>query len=311
MNPAVLVSSPLGALAGLLLSTGTLLVLWRLHALKPRLSSRVAPYLSAPRGESTLLTSPTPFPQLESLLRPILGDLSRFFGKLGSSTQSVTQRLARSGSTRSVESFRVEQVIWATIALGVSFFLSIVLATTRNSHPIVLIIFIIGATLTGVLARDYLLTRQLQQRESALAAEFPTVAELLALAVSAGETPLAALERVTISTSGTLSEELSTALADVRSGISLPEALSTMAARTGVPTISRFTDGVATAIERGTPLAQVLRSQAEDARDASHQQLLEIGGKKEIYMMIPVVFLLLPVTVLFALFPGLNMLSMS
>jgi tight adherence protein C len=32
--------------------------------------------------------------------------------------------------------------------------------------------------------------------------------------------------------------------------------------------------------------------------------LLEAGGRKEIAMMVPVVFLVLPVTVLFALFPG-------
>ena len=38
---------------------------------------------------------------------------------------------------------------------------------------------------------------------------------------------------------------------------------------------------------------------------------METGGKKEIAMMVPVVFLLLPVTVLFALFPGIHMLSMS
>ena len=35
------------------------------------------------------------------------------------------------------------------------------------------------------------------------------------------------------------------------------------------------------------------------------RQLLEAGGKKEIAMMVPVVFIILPITILFALFPGL------
>lgn len=311
MTSPLILSSPGGALAGLLFSSGLLLVVWRLRVLRPRLDSRVAPYLREPPGGSPLLASHTPFPQLEALLRPVLGDLGRFFERLGSSTQSVGRRLVRAGSTRTVEAFRIEQVIWAAAGLGLGLFLAIILAATRHSHPIALIMFVLGTTVTGVLARDYMLTRQVKQREDALSAEFPTVAELLALAVSAGETPLAALERVSGSTSGTLSEELATTLADVRSGIPLPEALSAMATRTGVSTIARFTDGVATAIERGTPLAQVLRSQAEDARDISHQELLELGGKKEIHMMVPVVFLILPITVLFALFPGLRMLSMS
>ena len=52
-------------------------------------------------------------------------------------------------------------------------------------------------------------------------------------------------------------------------------------------------------------LAEVLRAQAADVREAGKRRLLEAGGRKEIAMMVPVVFLVLPVTVLFALFPGL------
>jgi tight adherence protein C len=65
------------------------------------------------------------------------------------------------------------------------------------------------------------------------------------------------------------------------------------------------------AIERGSPLADVLRAQATDAREAGKRALLELGGKKEIAMMVPVVFLILPVTVLFALFPGFFALNLS
>ena len=48
----------------------------------------------------------------------------------------------------------------------------------------------------GVLARDQHLTSQVKTRERRMLAEFPTVAELLALAVAAGESPVAALDRV-------------------------------------------------------------------------------------------------------------------
>ena len=61
---------------------------------------------------------------------------------------------------------------------------------------------------------------------------------------------------------------------------------------------------MAVAVERGTPLADVLRAQAVDVREAGAAQLLEAGGRKEIAMIVPVVFLVLPVTVVFALFPG-------
>ena len=70
--------------------------------------------------------------------------------------------------------------------------------------------------------------------------------------------------------------------------------------------LRRFADGVATAVDLGTPLAEVLRSQAQDVRDAGQRALMEEGGKREIAMMVPVVFLILPVTVIFAVFPGLT-----
>ena len=60
------------------------------------------------------------------------------------------------------------------------------------------------------------------------------------------------------------------------------------------------------AVERGTPLAEVLRAQAQDVREEGRRLIMEAGGKKEIVMMVPVVFGVLPVTILFAMFPGLG-----
>jgi tight adherence protein C len=57
-------------------------------------------------------------------------------------------------------------------------------------------------------------------------------------------------------------------------------------------------------VERGTPLAEVLRAQAADVREQRKRQLIETGGRKEVLMLVPVVFLILPVVVLFALYPG-------
>lgn len=39
-------------------------------------------------------------------------------------------------------------------------------------------------------------------------------------------------------------------------------------------------------------------------REARRRALMETAGRKEIGMMVPVVFLVLPVTVLFAVYPG-------
>jgi tight adherence protein C len=180
--------------------------------------------------------------------------------------------------------------------------LSVVSGT--NTSPIALLMSAVLFSVLGVLARDRYLTRQVSQREERMLEEFPTIAELLALAVTAGEGPVGALERVTRISAGELSRELARALQDARAGASLVGALEGIASRTSLPALARFVDGVAIAVERGTPLADVLRAQAVDVREASKRQLLETAGRREIAMMVPVVFLVLPVTILFALFPG-------
>ena len=65
------------------------------------------------------------------------------------------------------------------------------------------------------------------------------------------------------------------------------------------------------AVERGTPLADVLRAQAQDVREEGRRELMETGGRKEVAMMVPVVFLILPVTVVFAVFPSMVVLRVG
>ena len=171
--------------------------------------------------------------------------------------------------------------------------------------PGLLLLFSAGMGVAGVIARDQVPSRDIRSREARILAELPTVADLLAISVTAGEAPTGALERTSRIAKGELGAELSRVLADVRSGRSLVASLDAMSARLAVPALSRFTDGITVAVERGTPLADVLRAQAADAREVRTRTLMEIGGRKEILMLVPVVFLVLPVTILFALFPGL------
>ena len=277
------------------------------------LDDRLAPYLrDAPRPSRLLARSQalTPFPTLERLLRPVLDDaigvLERWVGGIA----SVRRRLEQLGGAGTVEQFRAEQVVWGAFGLAAALGLA-VLQVATGSRPQPLAVLVSAAVLTalGVLSRDRWLTRQVSQREQRMLEEFPTIAELLALAVTAGEGPVGALERVHRTSDGELSRELGRALSEARAGASLVQALDGIARRTSLTPLSRFVDGVAIAVERGTPLAEVLRAQAVDVREAGRRSLLETAGKREIAMMVPVVFLVLPVTLLFALFPGFYGLS--
>ncbi len=277
------------------------------------LDDRLAPYLrDAPRPSRLLARSQalTPFPTLERLLRPVLGDAIRFLERWVGGIASVRRRLEQLGGAGTVEHFRAEQVVWGAFGLAAALALAALqVATGSRPQPLPVLLSAGVLTALGVLGRDRWLTRQVDQREQRMLQEFPTVAELLALAVTAGEGPVGALERVQRTSDGELSRELGRALAEARAGASLVQALDGIARRTSLTPLSRFVDGVAIAVERGTPLAEVLRAQAVDVREAGRRSLLESAGKREIAMMVPVVFLVLPVTLLFALFPGFYGLS--
>lgn len=304
-------SAATGVGLGLLAGGGAYLALLGTPAARrPTLDDRLGPYLRDTPRQSRLLAqrqSLTPFPTVERLLGPVLGDLVELVEKGVGGVGTVRRRLDTLGGGTTVEQFRAEQVVWGAIGLAVALGLAVLsLAGGPGPGPVGLLGLAVVLSLGGVLARDRYLSTQVTRREERMLEEFPTVAELLALAVSAGEGPVGALERVHRISVGELSRELGRALGEARAGATLVQALENVARRTSLAPLARFVDGVSIAVERGTPLADVLRAQAVDVREAGKRQLLESAGRKEIGMMAPVVFFVLPITVLFALFPGVR-----
>jgi tight adherence protein C len=296
--------TPLSIVWGLTLGLGLVLVASWVGARRATLEQRVSPQLRD-HGAAARRRAVPPRSLVERLLAPALRDGVKVVEKWGSPTKELEVRLRRAGSNLSVDQFRAEQVVWSVVGLVVGLVVSGVLAASRGSSPLALLVLTVAIGVAAFAARDYVLTRDVARRESAMVAELPTIAELLALSVGAGEGALGALERIVATTAGELARELSQTLAQVRAGAPLSEELRALARRTGASGVRRFADATATAIDRGTPLAAVLRAQAQDARAAGRRELMEQGGKKEIAMMVPVVFLILPITIVFAVFPGL------
>lgn len=224
-------------------------------------------------------------------------------GLVGGST-SVQRRLTRAGLDITVQDFRVEQLTWGVVAFAGSALLGTLLAWQSPERALPLAILTCLAAVGGVMARDNRLSAEVRAHEEQVLTELPVVAELLALAVAAGEGPVAALERVVRRSNGALSQELARVLAEIRTGQSVITAFDDFASRTGLPVVGRFANGIAVAVERGTPLAEVLHAQAGDVREARRRALIESGARKEVAMMVPVVFLVLPTTIVFAFWPG-------
>lgn len=295
-----------GFLLGAGVGLGLVLVLTRSLALRrPLLSVRVLPYVrDLPQAERPLAVGGADVGPFRALFGPVLASTADSLGQVLGGNASIRRRLQRAGLDQSVHDFRVEQVLWGMVGFGGTAALSLLVALRSPGRTVPLLVLCGVAFVLGVLLRENRLTAQVNQRERSILAEFPTVAELLALAVGAGEGPVSALDRVVSRSRGELSRDLAGVLAEVRTGTPVSTALDDLARRSGLPVVARFAEGMAVALERGTPLAGVLHAQAADVREAGRRALIESGARREIAMMVPVVFLVLPVTVVFAFWPG-------
>ena len=303
-----------GAAIGLALGLGLLLVWAGLpRNRRATLNERLLPYLrDAPRPSRLLASHQVGGAgALRVLAGPVVADLGGRIESILGGSASVTRRLLRAGKAPDVDRFRAEQVLWGAVGLLVGLVVGSLVWLGQGGSVVRAVVIVLCSVGAGVVARDQWLSREANVREQRMLSEFPTIAELLALAVGAGEGAVGALERVCRLSHGELSAELGRCLADARAGANLPTALQGLADRTGLMSLSRFVDGMVIAVERGTPLAEVLRAQAQDVRETGRRAVMEAGGKKEIAMMVPVVFLVLPITVLFAVFPGFAFLRFS
>jgi tight adherence protein C len=283
---------------------------------RPKLAARLDPYVRGLEPARTRLLEGaavplTPLPALERLLGPLLHEGGRLVERWLGGSAGVARRLREAGAPGDVGRFRAEQVLWGLAGFVAATLLAFGLPAVAG-RPVSAAATVGGAVLGvlgGVIGRDGWLGRQVARRQARMLRELPTLADLLCLAVTAGEGPRAALERTVGRSSGELSRELAVVLADLRAGEPFTTAMERLAVRVPIPAVVRFVDGLVVAVERGTPLGDVLRAQAADVREQHKRDLIEVGGRREVLMLVPVVFLELPVVILFALYPGLVSLS--
>ena len=298
-----------GAVLGAVLAAGLLLVVTRIRVMRrPQLALRVLPYVrdlpQVGRTPTLRVVSSSPTAAAAGVFGPMLRSAADTVERVLGGAASVRRRLERADLDTSVHEFRIEQVLWGLAGFGLAGAYGLVRALTGAGGTVSSLLLCVVGLALGVIARDHHLSGQVRSRERQIIAEFPAVAELLALAVAAGESPVAALDRVVRRSGGELSRDLAKVLASVRTGEPVGAAFDRWSSVTGLPLVARFAQGIAVALERGTPLSDVLHAQAADVREAGRRELIEIAARKEIFMMVPVVFLVLPVTVFFAFWPG-------
>jgi tight adherence protein C len=267
-----------GAVIGLVLAGSLLLVVSRLRATAPlTLRERITPFV--PELRAAELTRP---PSAVETIRGLLP--VSLLGKRGNDRRSTVQP--------------IERLAAITGGVGLGALLGFALALRGSSGLLV------------ILLHSSLQSSARRRRSRRIAAELPDLAELLAFAVAAGESPVAAIARVGAMSGGDLGMLMRRASSETRLGTPFDAAMRELVHAADCPEVERFVDAVLLAMERGTPLAEFLRAQAADSRAAQSRRLMESAGRKDVAMLIPIVFLILPTVVLIALFPGFRSLHL-
>ena len=305
MTGTTALAVPLGIAFGL--GVWTLLALVpRIGA--PRLAMRVAPHvrdLSAEARAAVGRRPAEPASVLAGLAAPTIARAAQLIGRVLGGGDGIARRLRQAGSPGEVEAFRSRQLLSAAVGVGGGVVVAALLAHTTAASGLVLAGVVVLGGAAALIAPEQLLAQAARSRQARIASELPTVLEFLTLSLSAGESILDALRRVARVGTGELAREFGRVVADVNAGAALPAALSRCASTIDLPALTRTIDQLVGALDRGTPLAEVLRAQAQDSRDDAKRRLLEVAGRKEVAMLVPLVFLILPVTIAFAIFPGL------
>ena len=139
--------------------------------------------------------------------------------------------------------------------------------------------------------------------------ELASILQMVSIMISAGENPVASLRYIAERSDGILPTLISQELENLESEGSLIKTLDFLAISSGSKQVRRLGNSIQVAIDRGSPLRQVIQNQVGSLNKEIHTQLLKKSGKSEIALLIPVVFLILPVSILFAIWPSIYSLN--
>ena len=141
--------------------------------------------------------------------------------------------------------------------------------------------------------------------------EIPDFSSLLWFAVSAGESLDVSLKIAVSRSSGYVSSQFGKVIRNVEHGALLQVELQNLAVEAKSEQVRELATKLAVALNNGSALSDLLSDFVQSTTAELRTQLLAKAGKNETKMMIPMVFVILPVTVMFALYPSLALIQGS
>jgi tight adherence protein C len=141
--------------------------------------------------------------------------------------------------------------------------------------------------------------------------EVPDFASLLWFAICAGESLENSLRIAASRSSGYVSGQFSQVIQNVDLGALLQIELQNLGVESKSDQVRELATKLAVALGNGTAMADLLADYVQSASAELRTSLLDKAAKNETKMMIPLVFVILPVTVMFSVYPSLALIQNS
>ena len=150
-----------------------------------------------------------------------------------------------------------------------------------------------------------------QINQADLNQELSKILQMLAIMISAGESSIAALRYISERSSGRLATLIKASLENYNNNGNLFSTLEFVSSATNSAQVRRLLNAIRISSERGSPMLDTLQNQVRSLNKEIKVNLLNKAGKSEIALLVPVVFLILPTSILFAVWPSIYGLSNS
>jgi tight adherence protein C len=153
--------------------------------------------------------------------------------------------------------------------------------------------------------------KKTNKADALIESELADFALLLALCVKNGLSVERSFTWISQRMSGDLSTRLKEIVRRVDLGESFIDALTEVASESKNSSLSEFASKLSLSISRGTPISEALIAQAGTINHQLAQKELQKANSNETKMLLPMVFLILPTSVLMASFPSLSNLGLG
>lgn len=200
-------------------------------------------------------------------------------------------RLEMAGSSIKSSTFLTWQVA-GMLLLPLAYALLIAISGAGFSGRAILLLVLLGCL--GGYFPKYWLAKKIERRQAALQRALPDALDLITVSMEAGLALDGALAKVVEKTRGPLTEEFQKTLQEIVLGTARRQALRKMGTRTGLASLATLVNAIVQADEMGVSMADLMRTQAEDARVKRRQRAEEEAHKAPVKMLFPLILFILP-----------------